>query len=1357
MNCRRIVSHVMAILPKSALRFGSRLMRFSCALAAGMMPLLLSAQTLTHRYSFFDEPNGSTTITDSVASANGTVQGAATITGGQLVLNGSSGNYGKLPAGLIAGDSVVTIEAWADYGTLPANCYLFSLGNTDSSGAGEDYIFCAPQAARITISGADPGYTGEQNATCSSWSGRTDLHVVAVYDPPAGYLAVYTNGVLAGVNNAETVPLSSVSDVDSYLGRSLYTADPYAPIKVDEFRIWNGALNGLQAAADYLAGPTVTNASPGQVTNLQLLVSSQMVQGGTQNATVTARTATITYPVDITRICNYSSGNTNILAVNATNGLITAVGPGTNFIVAEYESVASTQTIVVAPQPSVLTHRYSFFNEPGGSLTATDSIAAANGTLEGSAAITGGQLVLNGTNGTYVNLPAGLINNSYTGVTIETWASFAPTLPVSFLFGFGNTNGSSGENYIFCTAQLGRAAITSTNYSGEQGITTGGWAGQTNLQIVAVFDPPAGYVSIYTNGVLAGINNAVSTPLSAVQDVYSFIGRSLYSGDSYLPASLAEFRIYNGPLSAQQIALDAAAGPAQIITNTGALESLQLTVTNQMAAGATQQALVAGNFANVSNVNLFAYGAPTISTDNTNVLSVTTSGLVTAIAPGETANVIASYGGLSVTQAVTVAGFATNQFIFDTFNDGFWTIVNQGNNNPLTASYTGASQELFTNGAQEQQFQILYNLQNGTFRLSQRSSAHCIGAQNNTAVPGASVSLSIFYTGAGAQEWHLVPAGTGGHYRIFNAASNLVLQTDNGSPASVTLALPSASPYQLWQFDYQTHFPKKGTESYESDYAEFETSWAYNYNDNHDGETLPAQFDFVPMVDNANWEPLSDLQSRDSSWTNSTLPAYLLTYNEPDNASQSDMTVAQVINNWPALQNLNVPLVSPATQNTGDAWENSFFSEVASNNYRVDYTAVHEYVPPNAASLISDLYSAYTAYGRPVWLTEFSPVDWSGCQCWSEDDDYNFLAEFMWQAESQPWLRRYSIFEFSNTNPDSPWVDNGFTGSVFLADGQTLSPYGELYATWDGDLTLHAQIPYIIHNLGTSFRLTATNGVSTPLASTIYVRNATTEWGLLTAPDGNWYIISLNDGRRLSNTNGVLGLAPFGSVGTNVEWTFTGPDSSGYYFIGNAAGTLYLNGSGTPPAISFNTTSSATQDSDTRWRLVKPYQPVPILTATVPAMLGASAGDQTIALSWSGTNNFYNVYRSASSGGPWTLLAAQLTGTNYVDDAVTNGVSYFYVVTGLNILGVESAYSAEVGTTPVSLSPPQLGFVLAGGEIEFTWPADHTGWQLMINTNDLGNPADWVAVPDSTVTNQIWIPYDQAYSNVFFRLAHSSP
>jgi hypothetical protein len=1013
--------------------------------------------------------------------------------------------------------------------------------------------------------------------------------------------------------------------------------------------------------------------------------------------------------------------------------------------------------LVVSAQ--TLTHRYSFFNEPNGSMTATDLVASANGTLQGGAVITGGQLVLSGASGTYLNLPGGLITGD-SAVTVEAWADFG-TLPVNcYLFSFGNTDGSgAGEDYIFCAPQAARITISGVDpgYNAEQNATCSGWSGRTNVHVVAIYNPSAHYLAVYTNGVLAGINTAETVSLASVNDVYSYLGRSLYTADPYAPINVDEFRIYNGALSAQQVALDAASGPGQIITSPGALISVQLTLTNQMSAGSTQQVVVTGNFANVTNVNLLAYGPPTVVSDNTNVLIVSSSGLVTATTPGATANIIATYGGLNATQNVTVAGFATNRFVFDTFGDGFWTIVNQGNTNPLVASFSGASQEAFTNGATEQQFEVLYNLQNGTFRLRQRSSWYCIGAQNNNAVPGAAVPLGVFYTGASAQQWYLVDSG-GGYFRVFNAASNLVLQTDNGTPANVTLATPSASPFQLWQFNYQTHFPKKGTAGYEGPpyQSEFGTWWAYNYDDNTSAAE-PSYFDFVPMIHDANWEPLSDVQSRSVIWRSSRQPDYLLTYNEPDNSAQANMSTNQVISLWPQLQALNVPLVSPAMQNTFDAWADNFFSLIANNNYRVDYTAVHQYIQPNATALINNLNVVYTTWGRPVWLTEFSPVDWNNTQSWSENDDYNFLAEFMWMAEDQDWLKRYAIFLFSGTNSASPWVDNGYRGNFFLADGATLSPYGELYATWDADRTLHARTPYIIHNLATSFRLTATNIISTPQASTIYVRNATTEWALLPAPPTNhWYIISLNDGRRLNDSVGTLVLSPVGTTGRTLEWIFTGPDSQGYYYITNALWAHTLNGSGTAPAITFGTVSSATQNNNTRWRLIKPYLPVSISAATAPAFLSAIPGNLNVTLSWSGGNNFYNLYRSTNMGGPYTNVATTLTNTNFTDNTVNNGVLYYYVVTGLNILGEESGYSNEVSARSVSTSPPQLGFAVGNNAIQFNWPQDHTGWELQVQTNSpgIGLGSNWVTVPNSDGTNLFTVPMNNDNSSVFFRLIY---
>jgi hypothetical protein len=791
------------------------------------------------------------------------------------------------------------------------------------------------------------------------------------------------------------------------------------------------------------------------------------------------------------------------------------------------------------------------------------------------------------------------------------------------------------------------------------------------------------------------------------------------------------------------------ASNAVTVVDPGALLSISLVVTNQMQLYSTQQASVLGTFANATNVNMFTFGQTTFPVNNQNIVSISPSGLITAIAPGTVVLNAVNSGVSSSIKQITVS-FPTNRFIFDSFGDGFWSIVNQGNSNTLVVSPSGASQATATNTAFDQQFELLYNYQNSTFRIRNRATWQCLASKPGNTVGNGVIPVN--YTGTSQQQWYLVDVGNG-FFRIVNSTYGLVLQTDNGNPANVTLVNPSSSPYQNWSFSYKAHYPKKGFTGFESQYAQYQFSWAYNYDDNTTA-VLPSQVDYVPMIHDGAWEPLSDVQSRSSGWRVQPQPDYLLTYNEPDNSSQANMSTNQVIGLWPQLQALNVPLVSPAMQHIFDAWAYNFFDLIASNNYRVDYTAVHLYVQPDASFVMGQLQSAYTTWGRPVWLTEFSPVDWSNTKSWSENDDYNFLAEFMWQAESQEWFKRYSVFAFGASNSASPWVDNGFIGAVFLADGQTLAPYGELYAAWDADMNLDARTPYILHNLGTSFRMTETNNAGGPSASTIYTRNSTTEWALLPAPTSNhWYIVSLNDGRRLRDTGGTLNFAPYQSTGSTLEWEFNGPDGNGYYFITNTAGRC-LNGSGTAPSIVFNTTSSSTQNTSTQWRLVKPYQPVVIATAAPPTV-AISYSNQSATLSWSGSGTYYNVYRAGNTGGPYVKVMNLTASSNYTDTGLTNGAAYYYVVTALNILGDESAYSTEVVARPASTAVPTLGCNPgAGGGLQFNWPMDHTGWRLLMNTNGLNLSNAWVAVSNTISTNQILIPFDPTQSNVFFRLVY---
>src|SRR5260370_9870125 len=99
------------------------------------------------------------------------------------------------------------------------------------------YLFGAPRGGCIAITATN--WSGEQNAAgAGDLSYHTNLHVVAVYDPPAGYLALYTNGVLAAMNTAVTMPMSSVSTVLNYIGRSLFDADPHPHLILQYVRIY---------------------------------------------------------------------------------------------------------------------------------------------------------------------------------------------------------------------------------------------------------------------------------------------------------------------------------------------------------------------------------------------------------------------------------------------------------------------------------------------------------------------------------------------------------------------------------------------------------------------------------------------------------------------------------------------------------------------------------------------------------------------------------------------------------------------------------------------------------------------------------------------------------------------------------------------------------------------------------------------------------------------------------------------------------------------------------------------------------------------------------------------------------------
>ncbi|HVM48293.1 MAG TPA: alpha-L-arabinofuranosidase C-terminal domain-containing protein [Candidatus Acidoferrum sp.] len=430
---------------------------------------------------------------------------------------------------------------------------------------------------------------------------RMQCYLNGVLSQDITYPATVTSGLLASTTYSRSNGQIIVKAVNPY-NSAMVTAvsctglDAIAPsatlVQLTSGSPWNE--NSLDAPTHVIpATSTLTNAGTNftitfpvnslsvlrlqavgvhSVTNLQLQIPSPINAGQVVPAVVWGWNWGETVPVNLATNTGfgitYSSLDPGVATVDAS-GNIRGTGPGATSIVATYGSVglAATQMVQVVAPAAALVHRYSF-EELGGSIV-SDSVGgpAWNGTLPNGGTFGGGQLALDAGSQQYVQLPGGILSN-YTAVTIEAWFTFPSQLPVNcFLYGFGNINGASGNSYIFCAPQGGRIAITPSDWTGEQDAYSGiDFSFQTNFHLVAVYDPPAGSLALYTNGVLSGINNSVTVPLSSVTDVYSFIGKSLYSGDPYPSFSVDEFRIYNGALYASDVSAAQWLGPEHLLS-----------------------------------------------------------------------------------------------------------------------------------------------------------------------------------------------------------------------------------------------------------------------------------------------------------------------------------------------------------------------------------------------------------------------------------------------------------------------------------------------------------------------------------------------------------------------------------------------------------------------------------------------------------------------------------------------------------------------------------------------------------------------------------------------------------------------
>jgi fibronectin type 3 domain-containing protein len=151
---------------------------------------------------------------------------------------------------------------------------------------------------------------------------------------------------------------------------------------------------------------------------------------------------------------------------------------------------------------------------------------------------------------------------------------------------------------------------------------------------------------------------------------------------------------------------------------------------------------------------------------------------------------------------------------------------------------------------------------------------------------------------------------------------------------------------------------------------------------------------------------------------------------------------------------------------------------------------------------------------------------------------------------------------------------------------------------------------------------------------------------------------------------------PYAQFGTPVSPTYTDTsvtDGTTYYYVVSA----------------INLAGESANSAE-----VSALPVAPISIPAVPTGLSAAPGDGLVTLSWSASSSAasYNVKRSTTSGGPYMQIAAP-TSTSYTDVSLTNGTTYYYVVSAINSVG-ESANSMQASAAPVAptSNPPPTTF-----------------------------------------------------------------
>lgn len=164
-----------------------------------------------------------------------------------------------------------------------------------------------------------------------------------------------------------------------------------------------------------------------------------------------------------------------------------------------------------------------------------------------------------GSTSSYIEMPQGVLNN-LNSITVSSLVNWKGVNEAEWLFALGQDS----NKYLFTTPKRNsgdrsaRAGLGITSWMNEAGAnaTTGPLKSSEWKLITTVMSGVDKTIKLYIDGVEVGSGSTNGYTLAQINNVNGrsgFIGRSFYSADPYFGGMIADFKVFNGALTATEV------------------------------------------------------------------------------------------------------------------------------------------------------------------------------------------------------------------------------------------------------------------------------------------------------------------------------------------------------------------------------------------------------------------------------------------------------------------------------------------------------------------------------------------------------------------------------------------------------------------------------------------------------------------------------------------------------------------------------------------------------------------------------------------------------------------------------------